>query len=231
MQNKRIYSNDLFDFSKKIMMHLNVPEKDAEVTSDNLVQSNLRGIDSHGVARLTRYVNGVKSGYIIPDAQPEIAKDSAVLANVDGHNGLGQVIGYFSMELAIKKASEYGFGMVTAFNSNHYGFAGYFALMALKKELIGVSMTNSAPLTVPTYGKNALIGTNPISVSAPAKKNRHWIMDFATSVVPRGKLEVYNRLGEKLPKGWATDENGTISDDPARVLNNLKNQYGGGILP
>ncbi len=231
MEERRINWKDLYDFVKRVMMRLNVSAEDAEKVADNLVLSNLRGIDSHGVARLQRYVNGIKTGYIIPDAQPEIVKENAVLANVDGHNGLGQVAATFGMELAIKKAKDSGIGMVTVFNSNHYGFAGYYPLMALKHDLIGISMTNAAPLVVPTFGKNALFGTNPIAVSAPTKKNKPWVMDFATSVVPRGKIEVYNRLGKELPEGWATDETGHVTRDPARVLRNLAEQLGGGILP
>ncbi len=231
MEGRKIHWEKLFDFAKRAMMHLNVSEKDAEKVADNLVLSNLRGIDSHGVARLQRYVNGIKSGYIIPDAQPKIVKESSVLANVDGQNGLGQVAGTFGMELAIEKARKEGIGMVTVFNSNHYGFAGYYPLMALKYDLMGISMTNSAPLVVPTFGKNAIIGTNPIAVAAPTFSHKPWVMDFATSVVPRGKLEVYNRLGKPLPEGWATDENGKVTTDAARVLKNLLDQLGGGILP
>lgn len=231
MEGRLINWKDLFDFAKRAMMAQNVSAEDAEKVADNLVMSNLRGIDSHGVARLQRYVGGVASGYIIPDAKPEIVKESSVLANVDAHNGLGQVAGVFGMELAIAKARKEGIGMVTVFNSNHYGFAGYYPLMALKHDLMGVSMTNSAPLVVPTFGKNALIGTNPIAVSAPTRSHKPWVMDFATSVVPRGKLEVYNRLGKPLPEGWATDETGKVTTDAARVLQNLLNQAGGGILP
>lgn len=231
MEGKLIQWKNLRDFSKRAMMKMGVSEDDAFKVADNLVSSNLRGIDSHGVARLGRYVDGIKTGYIIPDAKPEVVKESSVLANVDGHNGLGQVMGWFGMELAINKAKQEGIGFVTVLNSNHYGYAGYYPLMALENDFVGVSMTNSAPLVVPTFGKNAIIGTNPIAVTAPTAKNRPWVMDFATSVVPRGKLEVYNRLGKKLPAGWATDEKGHVTDDPGRVLKNLGSLLGGGLLP
>ncbi len=231
MEEKRIQWQAMYDFVKRVLMRLDVSGEDAEKVADNLVQSNLRGIDSHGVARTRRYVDGIKSGYIIAKARPEVVKETAVLANVDGKNGLGQVAGHLGMNLAIKKAKKEGMGFVTVFNSNHYGFAGYYPMMAVQENLMGVSMTNSAPLTVPTFGKNAIIGTNPIAVCAPTKRNKPWVMDFATSVVPRGKLEVYNRLGDKIPDGWATDEHGHITSNPAIVLNNLKDQLGGGILP
>ncbi|OGB60258.1 MAG: malate dehydrogenase [Caldithrix sp. RBG_13_44_9] len=231
MSEKLIQWKNLVDFCKGILMKLSVTEKDAFMVADNLVSSNLRGIDSHGVARLDRYVDGIKTKYIIPDVKPKIAKESPVLANVDGQNGLGQVIGTFGMELAINKARKSGFGMVSVFNSNHYGYAGYYSMMALKHNLIGISMTNSAPLVVPTFGKNALMGTNPIAVAAPTKKNKPWVMDFATSTVPRGKIEVYNRLNKKMPLGWATDEKGNVTDDAVRVERNLKDLLGGGLLP
>ncbi|GAB4364846.1 MAG: Ldh family oxidoreductase [Calditrichia bacterium] len=231
MEERLIHWKDLSEFCKQVMMKLDVREPDAEKVADNLVVANLRGIDSHGVARLRRYVDGIKTGYIIPRAQPKIVKESRVLANVDGGNGLGQVAGVFGMELAIDKAKKEGFGMVTVFNSNHYGIAGYYAMMALKHNFLGMSLTNSAPLVVPTFGKNALLGTNPISLAVPTKKHRPWVLDMATSVVPRGKLEVYNRLGKPLPKGWATDETGHTTTDAARVLKNLLEQAGGGILP
>ncbi len=231
MNEKLIHWKDLFDFVTNVMIQLNVREEDAKKVADNLVIANLRGVDSHGVARLKRYVDGIKTGYIIPDVQPKIVKETAIMANVDGQNGLGQVAGVFGMELVLKKTRKQGIGMVTVFNSNHYGIAGYYSMMALKHDFIGISMTNSSPLVVPTFSRDALIGTNPISVAVPTKKNRPWVLDMATSVVPRGKLEVYNRLGKKLPDGWATDETGRGTNDPARVLRNLLDRLGGGIFP
>jgi LDH2 family malate/lactate/ureidoglycolate dehydrogenase len=132
------------------------------------------------------------------------------------------------MNLAIKKAKRTGVGFVTVRNSNHYGIAGYYSLMALKNNLIGISMTNSAPLAVPTFGRDSMIGTNPISVMAPA---RPFALDMATTVVPRGKLEVLNRLGKPLPLGWAVDERGIPTTDTARVLDNMTKAAGGGVLP
>ncbi len=231
MSEKLINWQKLLDFSRRALMKMGVSSDDAEKVADNLVSSNLRGIDSHGVARLGRYIDGIKTGYIVADARPQIVKESSVLANVDGQNGLGQVAGVFGMELAIKKARKEGIGLVTVFASNHYGYAAYYSLKALKFNLIGVSMTNSAPLVVPTFSKNALIGTNPIAVTVPTKRNRPWVMDFATSTVPRGKLEVYNRLNKRLPDGWATDEKGHMTNDPALVIKNLKDLLGGGLLP
>jgi L-2-hydroxycarboxylate dehydrogenase (NAD+) len=232
LNEKHIDHENLFAFVKSVMMELGVPENAASHVADNLVTSNLRGIDSHGVGRLKRYVSGIREGYIVPDSEPETIAENSVLAKVDGKHGLGQNIGVYSMNLAIEKAKDSGVGVVAVFNSNHFGFAGYYAMMALEEDLIGISMTNSEPLVVPTFGRNAKLGTNPIAVAAPTADNRPWVMDQATSVVPSGKLQVYDRKGKKIPHGWATDETGKTTNDAAEVL---KNMYGGsgegGILP
>ena len=227
-----IHHKNLLTFSQQVLVKLETSEKEAFHVADNLVISNLKGIDSHGVGRLKRYVEGIKVGYIIPNTKPEIVKESPVLANIDAKNGLGQPAGVYAMDLAIKKALDMGIGIVTVFGSNHYGFAGYYAMRALKHDLIGMSLTNSEPLVVPTFGKNAMIGTNPISFAAPTKNERPWILDMATSVVPSGKLEVYDRLGKSIPEGWATDENGAATTDPSKVLKNVYKGLGeGGIFP
>ncbi len=135
------------------------------------------------------------------------------------------------MDLAIRKARDTAIGVVAVRNSNHYGIAGYYTLMALEHDLMGVSMTNAGPLVVPTFGRTAILGTNPISLAAPAKKEKAFVLDMATSTVPRGKVEVYNRLGQPMPHGWAVDETGRSSTDPKRVLNALANRLGGGLLP
>lgn len=226
-----VQHENLYNFVKRVMIKCDVPDVSAHYVSDNLVLANLRGIDSHGVGRVKRYVGGIKDGYIIPDAKPHIVKENAVMANVDAQNGVGQFVGVYGMDLAIDKARLQGIGLVTVHNSNHYGFAGYYAMRALHHDLIGISLTNSEPLVVPTFARDAILGTNPISIATPGSKNKPWVMDLATSVVPRGKLEVYERAGEKTPHGWATDEKGQSTDEPSRVLNNVLHGYGGGILP
>ncbi|MHA1903753.1 MAG: Ldh family oxidoreductase [Candidatus Thorarchaeota archaeon] len=227
-----IHHEKLLDFVQRVMIRMQVPKDGAFYIADNLVKSNLRGIDSHGVGRVWRYVTGIREGYIIPDSEPTIAKDSLVIGNVDARNGPGQVAGVFGMNLALEKAREIGLGVVTVFNSNHYGFAGYYAMMALEHDLIGISLTNSEPLVVPTFGKNAMLGTNPIALCAPTLRNRPWVMDLATSVVPSGKLEVYDRLDQDIPDGWATNEDGRGTNNPGEVLRNLYEGSGrGGILP
>jgi L-2-hydroxycarboxylate dehydrogenase (NAD+) len=231
MADVTVNDEKLGKFCTQVFVNLGVPQADAEVTSDNLVQADLRAIPSHGVARLMRYVNGIKNGKILPGVKPKVLQETASTAAISGENGLGQPAGLFGMKLAIKKAKDAGVGFVTVCNSNHYGIAGYYSMMALKENLCGISMTNSAPLGVPTFSRDMVIGTNPISVVFPAGKERPWVLDMATTVVPRGKLEVYDRLGKPLPLGWAVDEKGVPTVDTKRVLDNMTKAAGGGVLP
>jgi LDH2 family malate/lactate/ureidoglycolate dehydrogenase len=169
---------------------------------------------------------------MIPDAKPTVEKETPSTAAINANNGLGQPAGYFGMNLAIQKAKETGLGFVTVGHSNHYGIAGYYSMMALEEgDLIGISMTNSAPLVVPTFSKDMLIGTNPISIAVPTAKARPFVLDMATSVVPRGKFEVYERENKPVPAGWAVDEHGVPSTDTARIVENMAKTLGGGILP
>src|SRR5881398_850544 len=218
-------------FCEEALKKLGVPAGDARTTTDVLVTADLRGIESHGVARLGRYVAGLKKGFMRPTDQSKIIKETKATALIDGGQSLGQVVGRRGMELAIKKAKESAIGIVSVRNSHHYGIAGYYSLMALEHDLIGVSMTNAAPLVVPTFGRTAVLGTNPISLTAPASKEKPFVLDMATSVVPRGKLEVYDRLKKKMPLGWAVDPTGKGTSDPHTVLDALSKRLGGGILP
>ena len=218
-------------FCEQVLTKLGVPAEDARVTTDVLVLADLRGIDSHGVARLGRYVNGLKQGTMKTTDQSRIIREAKATALIDGGQSLGQVVGKKGMDLAIRKARDTAVGVVAVRNSNHYGIAGYYSLMALEHDLIGVSMTNAGPLVVPTFGRTSILGTNPISLAAPALKEKAFVLDMATSTVPRGKVEVYNRLGQPMPHGWAVDETGRSSTDPARVLNALAKRLGGGLLP
>src|SRR2546426_8632546 len=221
----------LEDFCNKVWMKLGVPAQDAKITTDVLVLADLRGIESHGVARLPRYYADLKNGWTKPTDQSKVVKETKATALIDGGQSLGQVVGRRGMELAIKKAKETAIGIVSVKNSHHYGIAGYYSLMALEHDLIGVSMTNAAPLVVPTFGRTAVLGTNPMSLTAPASNEKPFVLDMATSVVPRGKLEVYDRLKKKMPLGWAVDGTGRGTSDPHTVLDALSKRLGGGILP
>ncbi len=221
----------LANYCAEIFAKLGVPKKDAQTTADVLVMSDMRAIPSHGVARLMRYVNGLRNGLMLPKVKPKIIKETPTTAAVDARNGLGQPAGYFGMSLAIKKAKKSGVGFVSVRNSNHYGIAGYYSMMALKDNLCGISMTNSAPLAVPTFGRDMMIGTNPISIVFPCGKERPFVLDMATTVVPRGKLEVLNRLGKQMPLGWAVDTQGIPTTNTQQVLDNMTKSAGGGVLP
>jgi len=218
-------------FCEQVLTKLGVPPEDARITTDVLVVADLRGVDSHGVARLGRYVTGLKEGFMKPTDQSRVIRETKATALVDGGQSLGQVVGKRAMDLAIKKARDTAVGVVAVRNSNHYGIAGYYALMAIVHNLIGVSATNAGPLVVPTFGRTSVLGTNPISLAAPAMREKAFVLDMSTSTVPRGKVEVYNRLGNPIPHGWAVDETGRNSTDPKRVLHALANRLGGGLLP
>jgi len=226
-----VQAEPLKDFCTRVFVEMGVPPDDAAVTADVLVAANLRGIDSHGVARLKRYVDGLRNGMMMARPNVEIVHETPCTALMDGGGGLGQPVGVRGMKLAIEKAQRMGVGFVAVRNSNHYGIAGYYSMMALEHEMIGISMTNAAVLVVPTFGRDAVLGTNPLSVAAPAGQERPFVLDMATSVVTRGKLEEYDRKGKPLPLTWATDERGIPTSDAARVLKNLLARAGGGILP
>ncbi len=221
----------LKEFVIQVFVKMGVPVEDARVTADVLVAANLRGIDSHGVARTRRYVQGLRDGVMLATPEIQVVRQTPVTALLDGGAGLGQVVGHRAMRLAMEKAANAGVGFVAVRNSNHYGIAGYYAMMALEQDLISISMTNSATLVVPTFGRDAVLGTNPLSVAVPTGEERPFVLDMATSVVTRGKLEEYDRLEQPLLEGWATDERGIPTDDAARVLANMKEVLGGGISP
>lgn len=205
-------------------------QDEAQIITDVLLMSDLYGIESHGMQRLTRYHKSIEKGMILVDAQPEVVFETPVSAVIDGHDGMGQIIGHKAMEMAIEKAKKSGIGMVLVRNSNHYGIAGYYAKMACDQGLIGISCTNTNPIMVPTYGRTAMLGTNPIALAMPAQPY-DFFFDASTTVVTRGKLEVYNKLGKPLPDGWALDKDGHPSNDAADVLGNIAAHKGGGIMP
>ena len=228
---ERVDHTVLGQYVAQLLVRLGVPDADAEVTADVLVSADLRGIDSHGVARTRRYVQGLRDRVMVALPDIHIVHETPLTALLDGGAGLGQVVGVRAMRLAIDKASEVGTGFVAVRNSNHYGIAGYYSMMALEETLIGISMTNSAPLVVPTFGKDAILGTNPMSIAVPAGRERPFVLDMATSVVTRGKLEECERKDEPLLQGWATDSSGLPTEDAGQVLLNMRERSGGGILP
>jgi len=218
-------------FCVRVFEKMGVRHDDATITADVLVQANLRGIDSHGVARLPRYVNGLKNGVMVADAEAQVVVETPTTITFDARAGLGQPVSYHAMQTAIAKAGQFGCGFATVRNSNHYGIAGYYAMMALGHDMIGISSTNADVLVVPTFSRDSMYGTNPLAIAVPAGQERPFILDMATSTVPRGKLEVYQRKEKEMPLGWATDERGIPTPDASRVLDNFSRRAGGGLLP
>lgn len=205
-------------------------EEQARIISDVLMLSDLYGIESHGMQRLVRYHKGIEKGTIKIDAKPEVVFETPISAVIDAHDGMGQLVGHDAMALAIKKAETAGVGIVSVRNSNHFGIAGYYAKMACDKGLVGFACTNSEAIMVPTFGRLAMIGSNPIAMAAPAEPYP-FFFDASTTVVTRGKLEMYNKMGKPLPEGWALDKDGHPSSDAADVLKNIVAKNGGGIMP
>ena len=203
---------------------------EAKTITDVLLLSDVYGIESHGMQRMYRYYKSIQKGMIDINAKGDVVFETPVSAVIDGHDGMGQVIGRKAMEMAIEKAKTTGIGMVVVRNSNHYGIAGYYAKLACEQGLIGLSCTNTNPIMVPTYGRTAMLGTNPIAVAMPAEPYP-FFFDASTTVVTRGKLEVYNKAGKELHDGWALNKDGHPSNDAADVLGNIAAHKGGGIMP
>ncbi|WP_428771569.1 Ldh family oxidoreductase [Treponema sp. HNW] len=199
-----------------------VPEKDAKIIGDVLIESDKRGIDSHGIGRLKPiYIDRIQAGILNPVTKIDVLKDDKTAAVLDGNNGMGHVVSHKAMEMAIAKAKEYGMGMVAVTNSTHYGIAGYYVTMATQAGMIGITGTNARPSIAPTFGVENMLGTNPLTFGMPTDEEFPFVLDCATSVSQRGKIEVYGRAGKELPKGWVIDENGNTRTDTQQVLVDL----------
>lgn len=205
-------------------------KEESTIITDVLLLSDLYGIESHGMQRLARYHKGIEKGLIKVEAKPEVVFETPVSAVIEGHDGMGQLIAHKAMNIAIEKAKASGVAIVTVRNSNHFGIAGYYAKMACDVGLIGMSMTNSEAIMVPTFGRLAMLGSNPIAIAMPAEPY-DFFFDASTTVVTRGKLEIYNKLGKPLPEGWALNASGKGSTDAKDVLTNIVAKNGGGIMP
>ena len=196
-----LFSADyLKDFSAKVFMHFGISEADARQAAEVLAKSDLRGIDSHGVARLHTYFDMLELGRINPKPNIRIVREKASVATVDGDNGLGLVVGPKANEIAMDKAEKFGSGWVSVCNTNHFGFAGYYPLQALERDLIGWAMTNSTKLVAPLWGAERMLGTNPIAIAFPGDKEPPIVIDMATSAVAYGKIEIALRKKEQIPE-------------------------------
>ncbi|MBE6597787.1 MAG: Ldh family oxidoreductase [Ruminococcaceae bacterium] len=205
-------------------------EEAAEIT-DVLILAELYGIQSHGTQRLVRYHKSIENGCVRIDAKPEIVFETPVSAVIDGHAAMGQLTSVFAMKKAIEKAKKVGVAFVTVRNSNHYGIAGYYTKMACDQGLIGISATNTESIMVHTGSRQAVLGSNPIAFAMPAEPYPFWF-DAATTVIPKGKLEVYHKADKELPSGWAVDSEGRECHIPEDALMCIDKKTGtGGILP
>ena len=212
-------------FTENIFLAMGCSPEDANLAANVLIKADLRGIDSHGVARLIGYVRLWEKKRINPKPQIKVVHETATTATVDGDGGLGLIVAPFAMKVAIEKAEKYGSGWVSVRNSNHFGIAGYHALMAVEKDMIGFAMTNASPLVSPTYSSERLLGTNPMCYAFPAGNYPPVIVDMATSAAANGKLEIAQRAGKQVPEGWIQDKEGKPVTDPHAL------KSGGALLP
>ena len=211
-----MYTNEyLHDFTKRVFMKMGCSENDSTIIADVFMAAEMRDHASHGMLRIKDYYQLWKAGRINIHPKVKIVHESPSTAVVDGDNAVGMVAARQSMEIAINKAKTAGTGWVATRNSNHFGIAGYYSMMALKHDMIGICLTNANPLVAPTFSISRMMGTNPIAVSIPAKDQPPFVADFATTPVARGKLAVAEKKGEKVPFGFVQDKTGKPSDDPA----------------
>ncbi|WP_132054004.1 Ldh family oxidoreductase [Pseudocnuella soli] len=225
MSETLISYEELYRFTHSVFLSIGCPEADATLATIVLLSADVRGIDSHGVARLTGYVRLYEAGRINPTPDVRIVHETPSTATVDGDRGLGLVVAPKAMQIAIDKAKIAGTGWVSVKNSNHYGIAGYHAMMALEHDMIGISMTNASALVAPTFSIERMLGTNPICVAIPAGEEPPFVADMATTTAANGKLEILQRKGGEAPTGWVQDKDGQTTVD-AHAL-----KTGGALLP
>lgn len=212
----------LEQFMKDALIGAGLPEEDAAIVGEILITSDKRGIDSHGIGRLKPiYIDRIDAGILNPETKIDVIKDDMTAAVLDGNNGMGHVVSKKAMEMAIEKAQKYGMGMVAVRNSTHYGIAGYYTKMATDAGMIGITGTNARPSIAPTFGVENMLGTNPLTFGLPTDEEFPFILDCATSVSQRGKIEVYGRAGKDLPSGWVIGSQGEDRTDTKQVLIDL----------
>jgi len=211
----------LSSFMKDVLLGLGVDPEDAEICTDVILASDLRGIESHGIGRLKYYYDRIKAGQHQVKTNFEIVRESPTTAVVDGHHGMGMVVAKCSMQLAIEKAKRFGMGSVAVRNSTHFGIAGYYPQMATVEGMIGITMTNARPAVSPTFGVQPMLGTNPIAFGAPTDEPFPFLFDGATPITQRGKVEVLARAEKPLPEGWIIDDKNNYLIDPDQILSDL----------
>ena len=217
-------------FIGQVLQATGVPAEDAQICADVLIASDLRGVESHGIGRLKYYYDRIKTGQHKVVTQFEILREGPTTAVVDGHQGMGMVVGTRAMDLAIRKARTYGMGSVAVRNSTHFGIAGYYPLMAVREGMLGWTVTNARPAVAPTFGVQPMLGTNPIAFGAPSDEAFPFLFDGATPISQRGKIEVLARAEKPAPAGWVVDPQNRPLTDPTQILNAL-GQKGAAFLP
>lgn len=212
----------LESFMQECLQGAGIPEKDARLVAEILLESDRRGIDSHGIGRLKPiYIDRIDWGILNPQTRIDVLKESETTAVLDGNNGMGHVVAHKAMSMAIEKARDKGLAMTVVRNSTHYGIAGYYASMATGEGMIGITGTNARPSIAPTFGVENMLGTNPLTVGLPTDEEFDFILDCATSVSQRGKIEMYSRAGKSLPAGWVIDRQGHSRSDTDQILVDL----------
>jgi L-2-hydroxycarboxylate dehydrogenase (NAD+) len=209
----------LFQFSRSVLLNIGCSPKDAETAAKALLAADLRGVDSHGVARLSGYVRLWDSGRVNSAPEIKIIHETPSTAVINADKALGLVAAPFAMQVAVEKAKAAGTGWVSVKNSNHFGIAGYHAMFALEHDMIGIAMTNASALVAPTFSRERMLGTNPIAVAIPAGNQPAFVADFATTTAANGKLEILQRKNEPMPFGWALTKDGEPSTDPGEIKN------------
>ena len=225
MNPKRYNYDDLHVHTRAAFEKMGCTPEDASTCANVLLAAELRGIPSHGIMRLKNYMLMWQKGLINTRPDIQIVHETPTTAVLDADHAFGAIAGTHAMNTAIKKAEKYGSAWMSVRNSSHFGIAGYYSMMAMKKDMIGITMTNANPLVAPTFSMDRLLGTNPIAVAIPAGKEEPFVADFATSPIARGKLAIKEREGQKVPQGYVQSEKGSASTDPGIITR------GGAIVP
>jgi len=206
------------EFMEKSLQKCGVPKNDVDIVVEVLISSDIRGIESHGIGRLKMYLDFIKDKVQNPVTHVEIVKETPTTALIDGHFGMGHVISYRAMSLAIEKAKKVGIGAVAVKNSTHFGICGYYPIMAANEGMVGLSVTNARPSVAPTFSNDPMYGTNPIAFAVPTDEEHPFILDMATSITQKGKVEVLERAGKPVPEGLVIDNEGNSHTDPGKIL-------------
>ena len=214
LETRRFPVDQLREFCTRVFVHFEVRKDDAQLAADVLTTSDLRGIDSHGIARLPMYFEHFSVGRLNPGPRLQVLRETPSTATIDGDNGLGLLVAPKANEIAMEKAADVGSGWVSVCNSNHFGIASYGPLQAIQRDMIGWAMTNASSQVVPLWSSQRMLGTNPLAIAFPSANEPPIVIDMATSVVAYGKIEIAQRKNKPIPDGWALDANGNTTNDP-----------------